>query len=42
MNSLVHTYIPSNVAEWVEDAVSALMIIMLLWAVGFFDRFGHK
>jgi hypothetical protein len=38
MNCLIHSYVSPDIAEWVEDGVSALMIMMLLGAVGFFDR----
>jgi len=39
MNRLVHTYIPAPAIMWVQISLSALMLVLLLSAVNFFDRF---
>lgn len=41
MNQLTYTYFPPQIAGFIEDGASAVMIMMMLWAMGFFDRPHH-
>lgn len=39
LNNLTYTYFPSHIAGWIQDGVSTIMIMLMLCAVGFFDKF---
>ena len=42
MNQLVHDIFPPNIADYVNDAVSAVQILLILFATGFMDCIHKK
>lgn len=38
MNTLIMVYFPLSVGEWIENIAAATVIMLLLFAVNFFDK----